>query len=189
MNEISSLFVDENEKVVAALGGSYIQNYLSTGGLSRGFCVVSDKRVYFKGKCYSKNGNSYRAKKEEKIVDLKDITSTGFSAEMTLKWLILGCVFLFIGFMSIIIALARARSYYGSVDFFIYLFGISTIVSVVSWILYFIKRKKMFEIAFAGGTIAFKRSGYSQQETRNFQKALRIAKDNYIQSVYVRSIS
>ena len=183
MNGLNDLFVDKNEKAVAVLGGGYIKNFLSTGSLSKAFCVVSDKRVYFKGKCYSKQGNGYRTKNEEKIVDLKDVTSTGYSAEMTLKWLILGCVCLFIGFVSLIISLS------GNGDialFFAYLWLISTIASVIPWILFFVKRKKLFEIAFAGGTIAFKRSGYSQQETQEFHRALRISKDNYASSVSFR---
>lgn len=185
MNGISNLFVDENEKEVAVLGSSFIQNFLRTGDLSKGFCAVSDKRVYFKGNCYSKQGNSYKATKEERTVDLKDITGTGFSEEKALMWLILACVLSPISFILSIMFCSGAVGGFGFVMFW----GTLIIASVVSWILYFVKRKKLFEILFAGGGIAFKTSNYSQQETQEFQKALRIAKDNYVPSVPVQSVS
>lgn len=75
--DVKQLFIDSTEKQCAVLGGDYLMNYLSYGVLSKGFCVVSDKRVYFKGKCYYKNQNKYNSATEQRIVDLKDITGTG----------------------------------------------------------------------------------------------------------------
>lgn len=48
-----SFFVEPSETMVAELGHNYVQNYISTGTISNGFAVVTQKRVYFKGKCYS----------------------------------------------------------------------------------------------------------------------------------------
>ena len=79
MNNMSNLFVDANEKEISTLGSNYLRNFLSTGSLENGFCTVTDKRVYFRGKCYTKSGNNYKSTKEEKTVDLKDVTGTGFT--------------------------------------------------------------------------------------------------------------
>lgn len=75
---LKNLFIDSNEQQVAVLGGGYLDNFLATGSATRGFCVVSDRRVYFRGKCYHKTGKFYKSTSEERTVDLKDITGTGF---------------------------------------------------------------------------------------------------------------
>ena len=54
--DLRSMFVDANEQQIAVLGGNYLSNFLATGTIEKGFCVLSDKRVYFRGKCYYKSG-------------------------------------------------------------------------------------------------------------------------------------
>ena len=75
---INNMFVNNDECEISTLGGSYLNNFLLTGTLKKGFCVLTDKRVYFRGNCYSRFGNEYRTNREERIVGLKDITGTGF---------------------------------------------------------------------------------------------------------------
>lgn len=86
MENLKSLFIDSSEKQIATLGSGYLQNFISTGAVANGFCVVSDKRVYFRGKCYYKSGTYYRQTKEERTVDLKDITGTGFTSTKNILW-------------------------------------------------------------------------------------------------------
>ena len=50
--KLTKLFVSPDEKVVAVLGDSYFQNFIHDRSIKKGFAVVSDKRVYFKGKLY-----------------------------------------------------------------------------------------------------------------------------------------
>lgn len=80
-NEIAKLseyFIDKDEKYISSLGNGYIMNYLINGSLSKGFSVVSNKRVYFRGSCFSGQGKSLRKTDEERTVDIKDITGSGF---------------------------------------------------------------------------------------------------------------
>lgn len=168
MKNLSNLFVDESEKEVAVLGSSFIQNFLSSGDVSKGFCVVSNKRVYFKGKCYYRVCKHFKTTKEERTVDLKDITGTGFS--ITRNFLLF--VMLLISIAWAIFVTITCMSYFG-----VFQASVAFIPFVVIGIIYFICHVKLFEISFAGGKISFKATDYSQQEIADFQKALRIAKD------------
>lgn len=78
VQKLSGYFVDQEEQYVSSLGNGYIMNYLVNGSLSRGFAVVSDKRVYFRGSCFSGQGKSLVRTDEERTVDIKDVTGSGF---------------------------------------------------------------------------------------------------------------
>ena len=77
--ELEKYYVDPNEKYVSSLGNGYIMNYLANKTLNKGFAVISDKRVYFKGSCFSVQGRHLIKSNEERAVDLKDITGSGFN--------------------------------------------------------------------------------------------------------------
>ena len=49
-NAVLNMFVDSAEREISTLGGGYQRNFLSTGTLEKGFCTVTNKRVYFRGK-------------------------------------------------------------------------------------------------------------------------------------------
>ena len=178
MSDSINFFADSSEKEIATLGGGYLRNFLSSGVLGKGFCTVTDKRVYFKGNCYSKMGSSYRATKEEKTVDLKDITGSGFKVIKNIWILVMALissvwfVFSLVGFLSNI----NSRN---EGEFIAMLIFGAILPTVVLWVLYFLIKIKVFEITFAGGEIAFKASNYSVGEIENFQKALRQTKDAY----------
>lgn len=78
MKNLRDILFSQNEEIVAVLGNNVIQRFLTTGILGNGFAVLSDKRLYFRGKCLHKKGKFYRTNTEEKSVDLKDVTGTGF---------------------------------------------------------------------------------------------------------------
>lgn len=177
MENLQSMFADSNEKQIATLGGSYLRNFLATGSLDKGFCAVSDKRVYFRGKCYYKSGNSYKNSKEERTVDLKDITGTGFV--ITRHWLLrtISLVLIIPTFVIFFFLYGKEIDFVTSIFFTIWL--CSLIGTIVCGVLYFVLKLRLFEIAYAGGKIAFKASNYSEEEMQTFQKQLRMAKDNY----------
>lgn len=76
--KLSEYFVKKEERYISSLGNGYIMNYFVHGKLSRGFAVVSDKRVYFRGSCFSGTGKTLIKTDEERTVDIKDITGSGF---------------------------------------------------------------------------------------------------------------
>lgn len=177
-NDLKSMFVDANEQQIAVLGGNYLSNFLATGSLSNGFCVLSDKRVYFRGKCYYKSGGDYKARSEERMVDVKDITGTGFAETRLFGLKILGFVSLAWALISAVIAKLPSNSVHSGWWMETY-FPMCVLPALLAWAVYFFVRSKVFEISFAGGHIAFKASQYDAAEMQNFQKSVRKAKDNY----------
>ena len=181
MNNMSNLFVDANEKEISTLGSNYLRNFFSTGSLENGFCTVTDKRVYFRGKCYTKSGNNYKSTKEEKTVDLKDVTGTGFTF-IKRFWLmilaILCTIWAVVLTFSLVASLPELNESEGWSSILLVIF-VAILPTIVLWGLYWFLKVKVFEISFAGGKIAFKASSYNENEVNNFQRALRQAKDNY----------
>ena len=92
--KFTRLFMSPNEKLVATLGNNYIQNYLHNGSVRNGFAVVSDKRAYFYGTSYtiSYNGrgnpNANKMSRSQ-VVDLKDVTGSGFIRMVNIGYAIL----------------------------------------------------------------------------------------------------
>ena len=181
MNNMSNLFVDANEKEISTLGSNYLRNYLSTGSLENGFCTVTDKRVYFRGKCYTKSGNNYKSTKEEKTVDLKDVTGTGFTfikrfwlMILAILWTIWAVVLTF----SLVASLPELNESEGWSSILLVIF-VAILPTIVLWGLYWFLKVKVFEISFAGGKIALKESRNNENEDNNLQRDIRQAKDNY----------
>ena len=78
IEKLSGSFVSRDEKYIASLGNGYIMNYLSKGSMSKGFAFITDKRVYFKGSCLSGTGKQLVKTDEERTVDVRNITGSGF---------------------------------------------------------------------------------------------------------------
>lgn len=172
--DLKSMFVDANEQQIAVLGGNYLSNFLATGSIEKGFCVLSDKRVYFRGKCYYKSGGDYKARSEERVVDVKDITGTGFAETRLFALKILAVIVLAWPAIPTFLDVLT----YGRFSLESWL-GLGVLPSLIVWAAYFFVKSKVFEISFAGGHIAFKASQYDAAEMQNFQKSVRKAKDNY----------
>ncbi len=78
IKKFETYFVSKNEQYISSLGNGYIMNYLTSGSLKKGFAIISNKRVYFKGSCFSGHGKFFLKTNEERTVDIKDITGSGF---------------------------------------------------------------------------------------------------------------
>lgn len=186
MEDLRKLFIDSNEKQIATLGGGYIKNFIMSGDMSKGFCAVSDKRVYFRGKCYVKSGKYYRVSKEERTVDLKDVTGSGFSYTKNIFAFAVAIMGLVWALFFFIIGCLDGFDY--DMDSMMgYIFS-GYVPDIVAWIVYIKYNIRIFEITYAGGKIAFKASDYSEEEMQTFQRSLRMAKDNYVEQEASRKV-
>ena len=146
---LSQFFVNKNERLISTLGNSYIQNFISTGILSKGFSFITDKRVYFQGKSYNvfynNNGNPKIVKNSRsQIVDLKDVTGTEIKHYNPIHYLIIAIVF----FIGLIFTLSFGRNFY--------IFGYYIIPIILAYVfLYFKNKISLISIQYAGGEIAF----------------------------------
>jgi len=91
--KFNKIFASPAEKFVCTLGNSFAENFLASGSLKNGFAVLSDKRVYFKGICYISEGKKFIKRHEERIVDVKDVTGTGFIHTKSILLLVIAIIF------------------------------------------------------------------------------------------------
>lgn len=78
IKKLSESFISRDEKYIASLGNGYIMNYFANKSIKRGFAYITNKRVYFKGSCLSGTGKYLVKTDEERTVDVKNITGSGF---------------------------------------------------------------------------------------------------------------
>lgn len=173
--KFNDFFMNPKEKFVCALGNSYLQNFLSNGSIGNGFAVLSDMRVYFKGQSFEMSNNKFNIKTVSSAVDLKDVTGTEVRTIKNTALMVCGIMASILGFISIIVALALGPAVMGVVAGLMILTGIILIVT------YYKARLTMITIMFGGGGMAFPLNWFSTQESENFQRQLRITKDNAVQ--------
>lgn len=203
IEKLSQSFASRDEKYIASLGNGYIMNYLTNGSMSKGFAFITDKRVYFKGSCLSGTGKKLVKTDEERTVDIKNITGSGFTYHRYLGILIA----LFISLLASIVGVVGSCYFYYNIFLryfdipifsiralifsipimpigysrpFLIASGLSITLLIASCIgikNYLFKRKTLFRIEYAGGCIAFDVSFYAKAEIDDFQKQLRRTKD------------
>lgn len=162
-SKLTSLFVSPDERLVAVLGNSIAETFLSKGVLGNGFAVLSDRRVYFRGRCLVRTGKRFHTQKEERTIDAQDITGIGFVHQnpiwlLVLAWIlgIAGLVLCALGVSVAILALIPACILAG---------------------IYCSQSKTLFEISYAGGGIGFDVQWFPAEESQLFQKQVKLVSD------------
>lgn len=162
-------FVDQSESVTAIIGSSYLQNFLTGGGVGKGIGILTQKRFYYKGRNYSDSGKKAKQTTEEGVVSIEDISFTAFSHTRYIGRLIMGILFALIG---IIISTSDVPK---SIDFLGPLFLLAALAFVV---MYFVSRNTLFMVSFPGGSFAFDIRYYPIADIRDFQRQLHLLKDH-----------
>lgn len=187
--KVKYIFAESSEEYISSLGNGYIKNFVLHQTLSKGFAIISSKRVYFKGVCYYQNHKGkLRQQFTEEVVDLKDITGTGYKRVNPLSVLFAGIVVFVIAVILLIAAIniedKDVAVKLGFPAFLLLLFGPG--IALVVYKLYAINH---FEISYAGGKIAFDVNYYYKAEIDDFQRQLRRAKDNISSLVSVQAVN
>ena len=183
IEKFSGVFAGKDETYVASLGNGYIANYLKGKGIKKGFAILSNKRVYFKGSCLNKNGRFFTNSNEERTVDVKDITGSGFISKNNPG--ILFNVILY--FLLVIGCFWYENTHFveevveEALGFYKWIFGIGAVFFLI---LYQYKKWTLFSIEYAGGCIAFTAAFYAREELEEFQKQLRQVKDEMEEAAY-----
>lgn len=188
VHDIKDMFVSADEEQKAVIGGGYLSNMLKTGILGKGFGVLTNRRLYYRGKCFYKIGSRYMKTDEDCTVDLQDITSSGFRYTGRL-WILFLAVLVLLFALNIGIVIYGLGSAYRHFDsssatislliggaFFLVVFLVG--VGLVFAYCYF--KISIYTVTFAGGSLSIKASAYGIREVRAFDKALRQAKDEHL---------
>lgn len=163
VSSLSEIIADSNEIQIDVLGKGYLANMLHGGKLGNGFGILTDKRFYFKGRCFTKASKAHRTVEKEYAVDLEDIKVTGF-VYTKIDWLRSFAKFCFIAGVPLLLA--------GGFGLILWLLG------AILMLIYKVTLRNYYEISFTGGSVCVDASKYGgMKEVREFNKQLRIAKD------------
>lgn len=147
------LFIDSTEQYIASLGDSYLNSYLASKKMERCIAMLSSKRLYLYGTMYDSNSAILSRQRIEKVVNIEDITGTGFVYQEPSLWKLIVGIILICPLVTAII-------------------GIPLLIS------YFKGRQSLFVIEYAGGCIKFDASIYGIAESQDFHKQIRRVQDN-----------
>lgn len=183
VKKFSQFFMEPTEKLITSIGNSYLKNYIANKTIAKGFGIVTDKRVYYIGKCYKKDTKKlFKSTTDEQVIDLKDVTGTGY--EITnYPWMkILSCIPLIISILFFGLACVNADSHASNKNTITAIYLIISLIGLIGfigfWIAYKKNRINLFLVSYAGGSIGFNASWYNKTEIDNFQRQIRLAKDS-----------
>ena len=187
-------FIEPGEKTQAVLGINACNYYEQTGRMGSGFCVASDKRVYFKGTSYY--GGGYKKTVEDRVVDIHSIKGSGFSlrrkmSTVSLVICLLAAIIIGIVGVSLFVEAQGKSVWLGGNAYYEYstdtalqnfAIGLLIVTGILLLIVFigFVNKQRIFWIAFEGGVIAYNAMYFSENEITEFQKQLNIAKENYM---------
>jgi hypothetical protein len=180
---IEKIVYDPSEEHMGTLGVDYVSNFLISGDLSKTILVLTDKRLYQKGKAFERNSsNGFSQVNTQKVVDIKDITGTSL---INYKPLLLKIVLLFLIAMFSISSISSLGLLFSSemgLKAFIPLLLNISITYVLYW---FYKKidKRFFVVEYAGGSIATDSSLYKESEINEFQKLISNLKDSHFKNI------
>lgn len=180
----SKVYVEPDEQLLGTLGNGYLENILGKR-VRKTHALLTDKRVYFQGTFFSGSGKTLQQDIVEKIVDLEDITGTGFKYSkplgilsaiimLLLPWLLalLNCILDY--FFNVGVVHWHNSPEVGLVGTII---AIPIAISIVL-IKYIKNRKTEFILEYAGGAIRFNAKIIGLSNVMDFNKQIRRAKDH-----------
>lgn len=169
-----SIFIRSYEREEGSLGRKWIKSFLTEGSISKSVVLVSNKRVYQKGKMLEKKGLGQPTLWDgSRIIQLSHVSGSSFLLRRFIGSAIIGCIAIMVALSFFFYASQHRRA-----DEF-YIFGFTLMVlGVLFLIIYFFKRDQLFIIHFHGGEIILNTSWYSKKELEKFQKDLHSAIDS-----------
>ena len=180
--------IDSNEKIIRRMMSSTVDNVIynpdgSPVEVHTNMALLTDKRVYYSGKDYYAENKSLLRVKGTRVVDLQDITSTGFIRMAQLMWIILAILCCIIGVALMIYGIAE-DTIVGETCLWLGLYIL--ILALIFVAIYLSTRKNYYEITYAGGAIVM---DVSKSETKlagieEFDECLRIEKDKCLKKIY-----
>lgn len=175
--QINALFASPEEHLVAILGNNMAQKFFATGVIEEGFAVLSDRRLYFKGTCLLRRGRRFSKIHEERTVDVVNVTGTGFVHidPSLLEWIAWLCW----AIGSMLVLAGGVNSLYNKYWDALLLIGLGLgFFGLILHLIYKVKKRTIFEVAFAGGGIGLDASWIDMQEAEFFQKNIKLVGDN-----------
>lgn len=159
-NDLSNIFVDKTEKKIATMGGGYIRNFLAADSVAKGYGVLTNKRVYYRGKFYYRNERGISRVNGERIIDLHSVSSVAYEENRNL-----------IAILLMIICVFATLNFFDDYPF------IALFFAIVAAIFFFMSNTRFFAIEYEGGKLHIMANSFDKNEMRNFMKSVMKAKE------------
>lgn len=176
MAQITDIFASPDERLEAVLGTHAAQNFFTTGVLGNGFIILTDRRVYFRGRCLRREGKRFIYMREDRTVDVENVTGTGF-VHFDHIWMkvvgIILAVFTAYIFIGTLFSLDDSDAWI----FALVALGLGLATAFFFW-RYKATKRTVFEVAFAGGGFGLGMRWMSPEESANFQKCIKLVGDD-----------
>ncbi len=172
------VFVEGDETTVASLGNGVLKNMVTGGGLSSLNATLTEKRLYVSGKCLDHTGLGWRYSKISRIIDIEDVTGTGFVYITKPILIFLAFILTFIGVIGLIAtssggSMMGIPSYSSAATIIPFL---CIIIGIIFFIIHFLTKKNIFQIEYAGGRIGFDVKWIRADVATDFQKQIHYVK-------------
>ena len=142
-----SFFVDEDEQTVSKIEISYVQSYISSSVMGNTSAVLTNKRVYFSGKCFQKSSGHLVKDEREEICELEEIASTGIINIKRVALLWTGAILMLLGVILVMVSWNIME------DIPLLMGGFMIIVAAIMLVIYFVTKGIWYEVSTAGSTI------------------------------------
>ena len=173
-------FLGSDEHRILSIGAGYAPDYKAKGTSGLLGATLTNKRVYFSGPFYTRSSNGQHVlRKQQKIINIHDITGTGYDFCRPKQFFWLSIVFLLLAAVgSFIVIMHVPESMSGISNILLFVSGaVPFVFSVVLMCMYFAKRKTLFTIDYNGGNIAFDAKKTVQYEQDDFMRSIHHVKD------------
>lgn len=151
-----------NEKFICALGSGYLNAFLSGNTPERGFAVLTNKRIYVKGKAFKLTSTTFGIKNMSEAIDRSAVRGTDLKTMRSVAWIICGIIFTLVG-----ILLLNLDNDFGKV------FGPMVLcLGILECLTFIWAKKQFFSLMLFGREIGFETKWYSQDEINNFRRNL-----------------
>ena len=168
INIPANIFHDASEQALAVLGNSYLASFLSGGILQKSIIILTDKRLYQKGKIWARDyrGALHRTSGSQ-TVPVRDVTGSAYIIRRP-TWMLIAAVALFI--LSLIFVRFSEGSYASAS-------AVMFVLCVIFIVLYVLLKKNIFEIHYSGGIMATECNWYGSKELEDFHRTLSLVQD------------
>jgi len=169
------IFHSDNEILIDTLGSGFLSSLFVQDSFKKSVLFCSNKRVYQKGKLFERNlQGKITYYNGEKSVDLKEITGLSYYIEDPIHRFKMVAITLILGIIGFIIAQEQRGELQAIISI---ASGAMIGISIMSLIIYGLKKGKWFVIEYAGGIIMSNCNWYSKKSIRRFMKNISIQKD------------
>lgn len=170
-SRLKEMFHSQKETFEAVLGQGYAASVLQ-GNFSKALLVLSDRRLYFKGKVLiqASTGGFIRVKSTQ-TVNVRDIRGINFIDGSNPLHLGAGIFFALATLAIWGLALSKESAWAGLASFPFLIFALSFLAS------YFVNKGKLMVIEYAGGAIAVPCRFYTEMEIQDFQRKVSNLRD------------